>query len=197
MNPPSSAAGTSSGQAWQGGGSVKDNQGSVYTPEDIRFTAKGKTLYAILMSWSEGPVLISSLDAAHVRGLEVESVEMLGSSETLVWNLSEKGLEVNLPKEKPCDYAYVLRIELRGQVLSDTEVYYIERDSSTPQTADTYVYNHSESAVPLTLEVLWRGQPFETHRIDVPAASSIRIQSDISACPEAVTAPIQLTNHLL
>jgi alpha-L-fucosidase len=42
---------------------------------------------------------------------------MLGSKGKIRWNETENGLEVNFPKEKPCDYAYVLRIVPKGDLL--------------------------------------------------------------------------------
>ena len=36
---------------------------------------------------------------------------MLGSDQPLTWDLTEDGLEVERPKEKPCDLAFVYKIE--------------------------------------------------------------------------------------
>jgi len=41
---------------------------------------------------------------------------MLASNESIQWNETENGLEVTFPKEKPCDYAYVLRIVPEGDL---------------------------------------------------------------------------------
>jgi alpha-L-fucosidase len=35
---------------------------------------------------------------------------MLGSEEKLEWSVSEDGLKINPPAQKPCDYAYVFKI---------------------------------------------------------------------------------------
>ncbi len=80
-----------------------------YTARDIRFTAKDDNLYAIFLGWPEGPVTIKSC-----RGLyptEIRSIRMLGVEVDLAWNLTPEGLQISPPVEKPCNYAYVLKIE--------------------------------------------------------------------------------------
>ena len=84
-----------------------------FTAEDIRFTTKGKTLYAIPLDWpANGTVTIKSL--ADGKGPErIRSVKLLGNSGSLKWNRNADGLTVTLPKRKPCDYAFVLKIQDR------------------------------------------------------------------------------------
>ncbi|RMF66432.1 MAG: hypothetical protein D6743_06370 [Calditrichaeota bacterium] len=43
-------------------------------------------------------------------GLHIGSVSMLGHKGSLTWTQSADGLEVTLPAEQPCDYAFTLRI---------------------------------------------------------------------------------------
>lgn len=83
-----------------------------YTGEDIRFTAKGDALYATLMAWPGNRALVKS--AAALFESEIRRVTMLGDGAPLEWKRTEEGLEVNMPKEPPCRYAYVLKIE-RGE----------------------------------------------------------------------------------
>ena len=53
-----------------------------YTAQDIRFTTKGSTLYAIALGWpADGHLLIRSVDDA--SGFKVESVSLLGSNTRL------------------------------------------------------------------------------------------------------------------
>jgi alpha-L-fucosidase len=83
-----------------------------YTPQDIRFTAKGETLYAIALAWPEdGKLVIQSLasGSGKYEG-EIGKVELLGASQLLKWERTPQGLSITLPSEKPCDYAYALRI---------------------------------------------------------------------------------------
>jgi alpha-L-fucosidase len=79
-----------------------------YTASDFRFTVKGKTLYAICMGWPEKRMVVASL--AGQAG--VARVEMLGVKGPLQWSRTDKGLVVEMPREKPCDYAVALRISL-------------------------------------------------------------------------------------
>jgi alpha-L-fucosidase len=99
-----------------------------FTSEDIRFTVKADTLYAILLDWPEnGVTLIKSLvphsdpiephrrkfDPAgyYFSSDEIQSISMIGYNEQLSWKLiPETGLQIELPVEKPCDYAFVLKI---------------------------------------------------------------------------------------
>lgn len=94
------------------GGSFNDTKRSAFTAGDIRFTTKSAALYAILLGWPEsGRVTIRTLAAGSRNALrKIRKVEMVGSRERLKWVLDVAGLNVELPKSKPCDYAYVLRI---------------------------------------------------------------------------------------
>ena len=80
-----------------------------FTPEDIRFTTKGDTLYATALAWPEdGNLIVRSL--AKGADLNVGSVRLLGHEGLLTWSQSADGLEVTLPPEQPCDYAFSLKI---------------------------------------------------------------------------------------
>jgi alpha-L-fucosidase len=87
------------------------NEGKLtYTAEDIRFTARRGTLYAIALAWPEsGKLTIRSL-----AGRSITSVRMLGVSDPLKFTRGSRGLVVNLPASRPCDHAYVLRLEGEG-----------------------------------------------------------------------------------
>ena len=91
---------------------VKDVGSKPYTPEDIRFTSKGKELYAILLAWpAEGTVTIKSLagPALHWPG-KIGGVTLLGSTEAVKWTRDDSGLHCTLPRNKPCDTAFALKI---------------------------------------------------------------------------------------
>lgn len=79
-----------------------------YTAKDIRFTTHGNTLYAIFMTWPSEPIVITSL-AAGMEG-KIKRVEMLGSKGALKFTQDADGLKVTLPSQKPCEYAYALKI---------------------------------------------------------------------------------------
>jgi len=85
------------------------NEGTLsYSAKDIRFTTKGKTLYAITLGWPEDRrLVVRSLAAAAGK---ITGVRLLGHSGDLPWSQTAEGLVVTLPKNKPCEYAYTLKV---------------------------------------------------------------------------------------
>lgn len=95
----------------KGGGFSERKSKASYTEEDIRFTTKGKALYAICLGWPGERVNIKSLaeqPAADAR--KISSVRMLGVGKKLKWSHNEEGLSITLPKSKPCEHAFALKI---------------------------------------------------------------------------------------
>jgi alpha-L-fucosidase len=82
-----------------------------YTPEDLRFTSKGDTVYAFLMAWPEsGKVSIKSLAANSDKfPKQIAKVELLGAGE-LKFSRDPDALTITLPDQKPNPYAYALKI---------------------------------------------------------------------------------------
>ena len=81
-----------------------------WTSEDFRFTSKGKQVYAFLMKWPEGgKTVVCSL--ARGKAGRVVDVALLGAP-PVSWQQTERGLAVDLPMDKPCDYAQCLRVTL-------------------------------------------------------------------------------------
>jgi alpha-L-fucosidase len=70
-------------------------------------------LYAIVLAWPEnGKVNIKSLAAgSQLIQREIKRVTLLGSDAPVKWTRSSDGLGVDLPAQRPCDYAFALRIE--------------------------------------------------------------------------------------
>jgi len=90
------------------------NQGTEipkYTSNDIRFTQKDNVLYAIVLDWPETEINIKALgyDGKLYPG-EIKNISLLGSDSTIEWKQNPQSLSVKFPKEKPCDFAYVLKI---------------------------------------------------------------------------------------
>jgi alpha-L-fucosidase len=81
-----------------------------YTPRDIRFTRHGDTLFAIVMSWPGEEAVIASLASGKAPPGKIEKVELLGHSGALAFSQDAAGLHVKFPAEKPCDFAYALKI---------------------------------------------------------------------------------------
>ncbi len=93
-------------------GQFTDTKRQPFTSEDIRFTSKGATLYAVALAWpASGKLTIKSLaeGASHAPG-EVTGVELLGSKAKLAWARNSQGLTIEMPTQKPCDHAFVFKI---------------------------------------------------------------------------------------
>ncbi len=114
-------------------GEIKEVRGeeNEFTPEEIRFTVKGDTLYAIVLDWPGEEILIETFTRG-VNGLgplyenEIEEITMLGDGQPLEWKWVEGewtgriwqegkeivggGLSIKTPAERPGDHAYVFKI---------------------------------------------------------------------------------------
>lgn len=88
-------------------GSFSDNKETKYTAQDIRFTTKGKHLYAISLEWTDGDIIIRSL-----KNQKIKAITMLGSNENIPYKMTKEGLKVRFPKTKPNAFAYALKITL-------------------------------------------------------------------------------------
>ena len=89
-------------------GGFTEGQEKAFTAQDIRFTTKGDSVYAIALAWPESSQLVvRSLPKAAGR---VSEVRLLGHTSPVVWSQTDAGLLVKLPATKPCEHAYVLKI---------------------------------------------------------------------------------------
>ena len=89
-------------------GENKDNVAA-----DIRFTAKGQTLYAIALGWPEdGVFAIKSLakDNPH-ESRAIKSVKFISGAGKIKWKQTDEGLIITTTRDKPCEAAYVFRIQ--------------------------------------------------------------------------------------
>jgi len=82
-----------------------------YTARDIRFTTKGETLYAISLDWPGDELVIQTLGSSlpHLEGA-ITGVSLVGYDKKLAFKQESRGLVVTMPGDKPCEYAYALRI---------------------------------------------------------------------------------------
>jgi alpha-L-fucosidase len=96
-------------------GPFGDTKRKAFTAEDVRFTTREGTLYAIVLAWPENRrVLIRSLAKGSPNlPREVASVELLGASAPVRWTREAAGLSVELPDTAPGDYAFTLKIRTR------------------------------------------------------------------------------------
>ena len=95
----------------RGTGNFNERNSRKYTADDIRFTSKGATLYAIALGWPEsGKLLVKTLarGSAAWPG-EIARVELLGAG-VVPFTRNESGLAVAMPERRPNDFAYALKI---------------------------------------------------------------------------------------
>ena len=99
------------------GGAFHDTDTKPYTTQDFRFTAKGNVVYAIGMACPPnsgeraGKAIIHSLGWAHEGStLPIASIALIGSSEKVTWTQGADALDVTLPADAVCKYAYALRL---------------------------------------------------------------------------------------
>jgi alpha-L-fucosidase len=83
-----------------------------YTGKEIRFTTQQDTLYAIVMDWPGEEAVITALAAGAppLPAGKIRQVELLGHAGALAFTQDAAGLHVKLPPDRPCDFAYALKI---------------------------------------------------------------------------------------
>jgi len=98
------------------GGGFNEGKVAPYTAEDLRFTTRGSTLYALALEAPHGEVLtIKSLAKGSAQGA-VERVELLGFEQSLRFQPTADGLKVSLPAQRPASGVCAFRIQGRGLV---------------------------------------------------------------------------------
>jgi alpha-L-fucosidase len=81
------------------------------TAQDIRFTTKGRTLYAIALDWpKERSLTVRSLSTRQTEPGAIKSVSLLGHAGKLRWQRDEEGLKIELPSQKTCAHAFAFKI---------------------------------------------------------------------------------------
>jgi len=99
-----------------GEGPTESDSGSFATQEkpfiaqDIRFTTKGETLYAITLGVPHANTIIKSL-ASKVNNGIIASIKLLGSTETVNWKQISNELVIKPSKYYPSNNAVVYKID--------------------------------------------------------------------------------------
>jgi alpha-L-fucosidase len=83
------------------------------TAQDVRFTTKGKILYAYVMGIPTGEFIIKPLaaDSPQQPG-KVLNVQLLGYQDKLHWKQDNHGLKVRVPAAKLSDMGIALKVTL-------------------------------------------------------------------------------------
>jgi alpha-L-fucosidase len=85
--------------------------------EDIRFTRNkaGDVVYAIVMGWPGMETQIRALGTASPQAPgKVENVELSGYEGKIVFRQGASALHIELPAQRPCEYAIVLKVKLHS-----------------------------------------------------------------------------------
>jgi alpha-L-fucosidase len=82
---------------------------------NVRFTAKGNSVYAICLAWPKRELSVKALGKRGTDGKTVTAVRLLGASEAVRWHQTEDSLILSVPREKPCRYAFVYRVDFKAK----------------------------------------------------------------------------------
>jgi len=83
----------------------------IFGENDIRFTRKGKTLYAVALKGPEKKTIeMAALGKQNNVG-NIAKVTFLGLPGRLDWKQDAEALRINLPPTRPCENAYSFKIE--------------------------------------------------------------------------------------
>jgi alpha-L-fucosidase len=90
-------------------------KGRTFSADDIRFTAKGRALYVIVLGVPESALSVASLGTRFDLAPErIGSVRLLGSDETVGWNRTPEALSIQPARRPPSDIAVAYKVEWEG-----------------------------------------------------------------------------------
>ncbi len=94
-------------------GTFSERREVTYSPQDVRFSTRDDVFYATFLGRPAKSVTLTSLGLMLYEA-EIRYARRLGADGELEWSLTPDGFTVEMPVERPCEDAYVLRIE-RGR----------------------------------------------------------------------------------
>ena len=80
---------------------------NAFTSKDFRFTQKDNIVYAFIMEWPEE----KTVTIASFVGERIKNIELLGYGK-VDFKMTDAGLEVLIPEDKPCNAAFTLKINI-------------------------------------------------------------------------------------
>jgi alpha-L-fucosidase len=90
-----------------------ENSRKDLSADDVRFTTKASAMYAFAMGWPGKEASIPALALGGPNSVpKFRNVELLGHKGKLKWTQDAAALKVELPAEKPSDYAVTFKIAL-------------------------------------------------------------------------------------
>jgi alpha-L-fucosidase len=101
------------GTQQKGTGRFNENGRKNLTAEDVRFTTRGKTLYAFIMGAPGKETIVSALKTGGQYDVgKITNAEMLGHKGKLKWSQNEAGLMVELPAAATGEHAVAIKVAL-------------------------------------------------------------------------------------
>ena len=83
------------------------------TAQDVRFTTKGKILYAFVMGIPTGELVIKSLgDKSPQEPGKILNVQLLGYHGKLLWKQESQGLNIRVPAANLSEIGITLKVTL-------------------------------------------------------------------------------------
>jgi alpha-L-fucosidase len=179
------------GKVVMAGGNLNEGHArTLYTAHDIRFTTKNGAVYAWLMAWpTNGKATIRSL--AEGAG-KIEEVTLLGSPAKLDWQQTEDGVVVHLPPQRPCQFAFSLKVVGAGlkAVSPKTRAVKPAVDGSLtldPEAAEVHGGVRAESrGGPMNLGYWGSGSDFVEWTVNFTASGEFQVSSQ-AASPSSGT----------
>ena len=90
-----------------------EGKGKPFTAEDVRFTQKGDTLYAIVLGQPTEPLKIKSLGKkSKLLDKRIGGIQLLGTDEVVRWSQDDDALAIEPAANKLSDAAVVYKIQL-------------------------------------------------------------------------------------
>ena len=94
-------------------GNFNEDKQNDLTAKDIRFTAKGSTVYAFVQGWPEKEAVVQALGLASPQQPgKILKIEILGNKGEVNWKQDDTALKVQMPAEKLSDIGLTLKVEL-------------------------------------------------------------------------------------
>jgi alpha-L-fucosidase len=92
-------------------GAFGESKSVQYTSEDIRFTSKGKDIYAFCLEIPAGKKIdIKSLGLGNDPSMKIKSIGLMGSPEKIYWKQKNDRLTIQVPGKIPCREALGFKI---------------------------------------------------------------------------------------
>lgn len=80
------------------GAGFSENKDKPFTGQDVRYTTKGKALYAILLGRPERTITLTCVNAKKHPAGAIHAVHVLGSGEKVAWRPAGNGIALQIPE---------------------------------------------------------------------------------------------------